>query len=105
MQEDYPGDDEHDDEYLDPDLTQSDSSDGENDLGKPEPPVRRSMSTPCKTVLPAQKEMSQADTTVLPRPGPRSTSAAAKPPTKHIKSNTILRGSLQPSTTSEAVTF
>jgi hypothetical protein len=104
MQEDYPGDDEHDNEYLDPDLTHSDdSSDGEDDLGKPEPPVRRSKGVPRKTVVPAQKKRSQADTTVLPRLGLRSTSAVPKPPTKRTKSNTNLRVSLQPGTTSESV--
>jgi hypothetical protein len=104
MQEDYPRDDEHDNEYLDPNLTQSNSSDGEEDvLGKPEPPVGQSKGVPRKTVVPTQKKMNRADTTVLPRPGLLSTSAVPKPPTKRTKSNTNLQVFLQPGTTSEAV--
>jgi hypothetical protein len=104
MKEDYPGDDEHDNEYLDPNLTQSDSSDGEEDvLGKPEPPIRQRKGILHKTVVPAQKKRNHADTTVLPRPGLRSTSAVPKPITKCTKSNTNLRVSLQPGTTSQAV--
>jgi hypothetical protein len=70
MQEDYPGDDEHDNEYLDPDLTQSNSSHGEEDvLVKPEPPVHWSKGVLHKTVVPAPKKTNRADTTVLPQPG------------------------------------
>ena len=83
---------------------QSDSSDGEVDHSMHEPPACPSNGAPCKTIVPAQKKRSREDTTVLPRPGPRSTSAAPKARTKRIKSNTNLRGSLQPSTASEAVT-
>jgi hypothetical protein len=86
MQEDYPGDNEHGNYYLNPDFTDSDSSDSKDDdiLAKPEPQLNCSKCALCKTVVPAQKERSQVDTTVLPQSGLRTTSAVSQHLTKRI---------------------